>query len=173
MTFDEFETMLKQKAAEIKNGQAKLTQKLQAVALRFIDDNFRNQSWEGVPWEKISRTDGTILVHKAKLKNSFNGEQIVDGVRIYSNVPYAAVHNEGFDGQVSIPEHKRSRYAKTGKGKKKKLGTGTVKAHTRVMKIKQRQFAPTDSSPSPTLEKIANQTITEHFAEILNLKSKI
>lgn len=167
MDINDFDKMLKEKAEAVKAGSVKLTQKLQADALRFIDDNFRNQSWEGKPWEKIAR-DGTILVHTAHLKNSFNGEQRPGEVRIYSNVPYAAVHNEGFEGQVSIPAHKRSRYQKLKRGKKKKISTGEVQAHTRNMKIKQRQFAPTASSPSPTLEKIVNQTIKEHFGNILN-----
>jgi phage gpG-like protein len=168
MDFNEFDKMLKEKVAAIQAGSVKLTQKIAAEALRFIDDNFRNQSWEGKPWAAITRADGTILVDTARLKRSFNSDEKPGEVRIYSNVPYAAVHNEGFEGQVSIPAHKRSRYQKLKRGKKKKISTGEVRAHTRNMKIKQRQFAPTDSSPSPTLEKAINETIQDHFSEILN-----
>jgi phage gpG-like protein len=167
MNFDEFDKMLKAKAAEIKRQQGALLTKLSADGLRFVDDNFRNQSWEGKPWLGIAR-DGTILVHHGDLKRSFNDELKPNEVRIYSNVKYAAVHNEGFDGTQSVKAYKRGKYQRTGRGKKKKTGTGDVKAFTRHMKIKQRQFAPTDTSPSPTLEKKVNETITTHYSTILN-----
>lgn len=169
MTFDEFEKTLREQTTQIKQSEPKLTAKLAVVGRRFIDDNFRSQAWEGEPWEAVAR-GGTILVLPgggAHLKNSFNAQQQPGQVRIYSNVPYAAVHNEGFDGTQSVKAHKRSRYQKLKRGKKKKISTGEVKAHTRHMKIKQRQFAPTTGSPSPTLEAQVSQTITDHFSEIL------
>jgi phage gpG-like protein len=170
MNFDEFDKTLRAKAEAVKAGALKLSQKVAAEALRFVDDNFRNQSWEGTPWQAITRADGTILVDTARLKRSFNQDGTPGEVRIYSNVPYAAVHNEGFEGQVSIPAHKRSKYQKLKRGKKKKISTGEVRAHTRNANIKQRQFAPTATSPSPTLQKAVNETITEHFSEILDIR---
>lgn len=168
MNFDQFDKMIRDKATKIKAAQQSLLSKVGADGLRFVDDNFRAQSWEGKPWEKIVR-DGTILVSPGggALKRSFNDEQRPGEVRIYSNVPYAEVHNEGFNGQVAIPAHKRSQYKKTGRGKKKKVSTGLVKAHTRKMKIAQRQFAPTAASPSPTLQKQVNQTIQSHYQTLL------
>jgi len=166
MTIAEFDKLLRENAAEIKAREQELADAVEGDALRFIDDNFRNQGWEGIPWEDIQR-DGTILVDTATLKRSFNGDSVPGEVRIYTNVPYAGVHNEGFEGDVTIKEHKRSKYKKTGKGKKVKSATGNVKAHTRKMNIKQRQFAPTESSPSPTLEKEVSTTIENHFNDIL------
>lgn len=170
MTPQEFEAQMQKNAEEVKKQMQQLPALLAADALRFVDDNFRNQSWEGKPWKAIVR-NGTILVETARLKNSFNYETAPGEARIYTNVPYAAVHNEGFQGSVSIPAHKRSQYAKTGKGKKKKTSTGMVKAHSRKMNIAQRQFAPTSSSPSLTLQKQLNQTIETHFNDILKPKS--
>jgi phage gpG-like protein len=169
MNFDQFDQNMRDKAAKVKAAQQSLLSKVSADGLRFVDDNFRNQSWEGKPWKKIVR-DGTILVSSGggALKRSFNDELSPGEVRIYSNVSYAQVHNEGFDGQVAIPAHKRSQYKKTGRGKKKKTSTGMVKAHTRKMKIDQRQFAPTAASPSATLQQQVNQTIQTHFKDILN-----
>lgn len=171
MNFEQWDEDLQKRLKKAQEAQAKLPLLLAADALRFIDDNFRNQAWEGTPWKAITRTDGTILVDTAKLKNSFNYDAKAGEARIYTNVPYAAVHNDGFEGAVSVPAHKRSQYKKLAKGKKKKTSTGMVKAHSKKMKIDQRQFAPTEKSNSPTLEKTLNTTITTYFKDVLNPKS--
>jgi phage gpG-like protein len=167
MNFEQWDEELKKRLKKAQEAQAKLPAILAGDALRFIDDNFRQQAWEGEPWKGITRPDGTILVHTAKLKNSFNFDTAPGEARIYTNVPYAAVHNEGFSGSVNVPSHKRSKYKSTGKGKMKKTSSGMVKAHSKKMEIDQRQFAPTESSPSPTLEKQIANTIQQYFNHIL------
>lgn len=167
MNFEQWDEDLKKRLKKAEAAQAKLPAILAGDALRFIDDNFREQAWEGEPWKAITRPNGTILVDTAKLKNSFNFDTAPGEARIYTNVPYAAVHNNGFSGSVNVPSHKRSKFKKTGKGKMKKTSSGMVKAHSKKMEIDQRQFAPTDGSPSPTLQKKLNTTIENYFKDII------
>jgi phage gpG-like protein len=91
-------------------------------------------------------------------------------VTIGTDVPYAKAHNEGFRGIVNVKAHNRNRYTKTklGTGKFTKKGTermktvqhigstGQVKAHTRKVNIKKRQFM----GNSPYLEKQLARRLT-------------
>lgn len=156
--------------------------------LRFIDDNFRMQGWQGKSfqkWEPNARK-GTILVKNGHLRRGFNyGDAGFGAVRFYNNVKYAAVHNRGFDARVKVPEHKRARYAKskvfsvnefTKSGRRKsqtvtnKIGEGTVQAHSRHMKIRQRQFAPYEGSESPVLNKSITRELEREISKILTFK---
>jgi phage gpG-like protein len=169
MDFNEFNKQLLQKAQDAKKAMnQQLGPKVAAVALRFIDDNFRMQGWQNGalnPWVKGGK-DGTVLVKSGALKRSFNSEIKSGQVRIYTNVKYAAVHNEGFKGEVSVKAHKRSKFKKSG-AKKKRVSTGEVQAHTRQMDIPQRQFAPTAGSESESLNTQVKNTIESHLKHIL------
>jgi phage gpG-like protein len=138
-------------------------------SLRFINGNFRAQGWQGnafMPWKKIQRK-GTILVHKGRLRRGTKMSTMPGAVRIYNDVPYAAVHNSGFNGIVNIPEHKRVLTQKSkvgtgvfnanGKEKMKRVdvvsGIQTVKSHTLKMNIAKRQFMPTGITDSPVLQR--------------------
>lgn len=162
MDFSEFDKKLQAMARDAKSANGiPLSKEIEAAALRFVDDNFRSSSWEGVQWEKSS-DDGTPLIQSGALKRSFNGESTPQQVRIYTNVPYARVHNEGYKGTESVKAHTRGVYTKKGRGKKVKSGVQQVRAFTRQMNIRQRQFAPYEGHESPTLNKEVEQIITDH-----------
>src|SRR5579875_896124 len=90
--------------------------------LRFVDDNFRLQGWQGVtfrPWQPNKK--GTrILVKSGALRRGMNYQVQGDTVRFYNNIVYADIHNRG--GVVSrAPRSEtfvRNRYEK---GKRKGL----------------------------------------------------
>lgn len=159
---------IEQMSQKVKEGLPNLHLELAVVGLRFVDDNFRNQGWEGKTWKAVKR-GGTVLIDKGTLRRGFNSNMLPGGVEIYTNVPYAKVQNEGFKGSQSVRAHQRAKFKKTSKGKRKKISTGNVKSFTRETDIKQRQFAPTNSSPSPTLDKQVTETIENFFKPILNL----
>lgn len=166
MDIDDLINDLKAKAAKTAEEHKLLKLKVSGEVLRFVDDNFRNQAWEGKPWHKIDR-DGTILVDSGALRRSVNIDNSTPGdIRLYSNLEYAVVHNEGLEATVSVKEHTRSKY-KLKKGKGKKVSSTTVKAHQRKMNVKQRQFAPTQGSESPTLDKSITTIIETHLKTIL------
>jgi hypothetical protein len=97
-------------------------------------------------------------------------------------MPYAKVHNEGFKGEVTVKSHTRNRYSKakvgtgkfTQKGKERKKtvtfksGETTVKSHTRKVNIPQRQFIPTQDSPSPVLNNAITRELTKDLKKIIS-----
>ena len=167
------------------------------TALRFINGNFRAQGWQGttfVPWKK-NKSGGTTLVKTGHLRSAFYyisgpGEAILRNL-----LPYANIHNEG--GELHIPITKKMRkyfwamyYKEAGKGIKtrttkkgitstfqsidigKKANKWRAMALTKKeafdFKIEQRQFAPTDRSPSPVLENAVARKIEKALERILN-----
>lgn len=160
MTFDQF---IKHLQSIKPNALQDIVLKLESAALRFVDDNFRNQGWEGQAWQEST---GTILVKSGDLRRDFSSEVSPGQVKITNRLPYAIIHNKGFDGEVSIPQHNRAIYVKSGRNTKR-TGMITVKAHKRHMRVPKRQFAPYDGSPSPTLNRIVKNIVLTEFTKLL------
>lgn len=137
------------------------------ASLRFINGNFRAQGWQGRTFQrwKENARKGTILVLRGRLRRGTHYTISAGVARVYNSVPYAAVHNRGFNGTVSIKAHTRrnfearrvatGRLTKTGKTQMKTIHTvktmSQVAAHTRKMNIPKRQFMPNDINDSPVL----------------------
>ncbi len=137
------------------------------ISLRFIDGNFRSQGWQGAsfqPWQKNKR-NGTILVKTGLLRSATTFATSPGMVRVSNATPYAAAHNMGFHGTVSVRQHTRrlmttksvetGRLTKSGKMRLKTVHTlkniSFVKAHTRNMNLPKRQFMPGSMNDSPIL----------------------
>lgn len=164
MTPDQFAKELANKVDEVKKAIEKdIPLIVESVALRYVDDNFRNQGYEGDRWKD---SNGTILVKSGTLRRGFEGEATANQVKITNDVPYAAAHNEGFNGEVSVPEHQRAVFVKKG-AKKTKTGKVKVKAYKKKLKLPQRQMAPITSNDSPTLSKNINEAISNKINSIL------
>ncbi|MNF85492.1 hypothetical protein D3C84_678890 [compost metagenome] len=98
-----------------------------------------------------------------------------------NNQPYAKVHNEGFEGTVTVKSHTRNKYSKTKvgtgkftkKGKERtktmtaKSGESTVKAHSRKVKIPKRQFMPTNQNDSPVLNNAIQREVARDINKIM------
>ncbi len=165
MDFAEFNKAIQHKSEEIKKAIEKdLLLKIESEALRYVDDNFRNQGYEGTRWKE---SDGTILVKTSTLKRGFESEMINGAVKITNAVPYAKIHNEGSDIEVNVPAHTRNVF-KTSKGKKTKKGKVNVKAFKRNLKMPQRQFAPLTENDHPTLNKNIIKVVETTINHILN-----
>lgn len=149
-------------------------------ALRFIDGNFRKQSWEGVAWKRRKggkRNKGrALLIDKGILRRGTNFRTANGAVTVYNYVKYAKAHNNGFNGIVAIKAHKRrlfSKYKTTSLKTKKTSGTkqykgdAGVKAHNRQMRLPRRQFMPTIERPSPTLNKEIAREVKLQMLKIL------
>lgn len=160
--------------------------------LRFIDDNFRNQSWAGLPniaWQrrKGNRDSGrALLIKKGTLRRSFQAQTQVGQARIFTEVPYAKAHNEGLRETVNIPAHSRRKIrsakvqmihelTKSGKHKTKTVqiheGDIEVKSHTRQMNIKRRQFMPTTDRQSTVLTDEIKRQLRLDMSKILKGKN--
>ena len=136
---------------------------LGTVAVNYFKDSFRRQGWRNrslKAWdkranEKNKKNKGrSILVSSGRLRNSIHIIQATPQlIAVGTSVPYAAAHNEGFIGTVTVRAHTRSQTRKvredytTRKGNVRsrtfRQDTGKsfqVRAHTRQMNLPQRQF---------------------------------
>ena len=123
------------------------------TAVEYFQNTFRTKKFDGNPWAppRVPKRSGSLLVQSGALLNSIR-PVLISPERIViaagnEKVDYAQVHNEGFEGKVTVSAHKRVVKAK------KKIGvkgeeeqdsdenmTQNVKEHTRMMRIPQRQF---------------------------------
>ncbi|WP_234111763.1 hypothetical protein [Chryseobacterium sp. R2A-55] len=182
---EEFSKLIDKKASELRTyAETRFPSKAGNIALRFVNGNFRAQGFQGTTFKKWkpNKRGGTVLVKTGQLRaatffTSQNGQ-----VTIKNHMKYAKAHNEGFNGTVLVKSHSRNKYSKTqvGTGKfskagKERMRTMTMKsgemqvrAHTRKMKIAQRQFIPTENSRSPVLENAVLREVTRDIKQILN-----
>lgn len=117
------------------------------TATEYFKESFTRKAFDGNPWApgRPKRT-GSLLIDSGNLLNSIH-PAIVSPERVVisagnDKVTYAAVHNEGYTGPVSVPAHQRT---------VKRTGTTyNVRPHTRNVSIPQRQFIG-DSSELNTM----------------------
>lgn len=181
-------------AINLAEVQRALPPVLATVCVNFFKDSFRRQGWrdKGLQlWVKRKNNRGSsgrgILIKRGHLRNSIR-KLIATWklIEVGTDLPYAAVHNEGFNGTVQVRQHTRNQYEKkrttiTRKGiydiktrqeatrtKVDKVATGTkfnVRAHTRKMNIPQRQFM----GDSEMLNLKIDHTITKAVDTIFEL----
>lgn len=185
MSPEEFEQQLKVKQTALKNYVNNVfPTRAGDISIRFINGNFNAEGWQGKsfePWKAIKRK-GKILTKSGVLRRGTTFTASPGQAHVFNNVPYAAVHNNGFNGTVQIPAHER----RIMEAKKVPLSFGrailsgrrtktihtvksisTVKAHTRKMNIAKRQYMPTDMYNTPVLyESIRREIINNGFKKI-------
>lgn len=100
---------LKRKIAALEKVKTTLPTILANESVNFFKQSFRKQGWEdeGVqPWKPRKSTDKknkgkAILVQSGDLRNSITIESANWGkIRIVSQLPYSAIHNEGLNGKA-------------------------------------------------------------------------
>lgn len=184
MNPEEFSNLIRKKGAELKAyTESVFPSKAGNTSLRFVNGNFRAQGFQGASFKrwKPNKRKGTVLVKSGKLRaaNYFTSQS--GQATIKNQMPYAGVHNNGFKGTVNVKAHKRNQYGqtkvgtgkftKTGKERQKtmtmKTGEGKVKAHTRQVNIPQRQFMPTNQSPSPILDNAIKREVMRDINKIM------
>jgi phage virion morphogenesis protein len=110
---------------------------------RSVEKNFDE---EGRPPWRLSRralyTDDKTLTHTGRLRKSITYAAFNDRVEIGTNVRYAAVHQFGYSGTVSVGQHTRKVKTRDIKEGKKTIakGIGVVRSHQRKMNIPARPF---------------------------------
>lgn len=142
------------------------------TATEHFKDSFTKKAFDGNPWApaKVPRKNGSLLVDSGNLVNSIRPAYIGRDKVIISagndKVGYAQVHNEGYTGPMSVPQHTRKTTARTinvpeytRKGKSVAAhswaipgGNVSVKAHTRQVDIPQRQFMGESNELAETLK---------------------
>jgi phage gpG-like protein len=175
--------------------KAKLMTELEAVSTTHFVNSWRVQGWvdNGLhPWLEVQRRKpGTaaynsarksartraILVQSGALRRGFYTRiKRLDIIQIANSLPYAKVHNEGFEGTVSVKGHDRwmkskGDYAGTGvysvKTRKEKRVQlqykQSIKGHSRKMNIPQRQFMGHSVELQKKQEQVIDNTIKYCF----------
>lgn len=152
------------------------------TTLRFVDGNFRAQGFQGKRFERWpgNRRGGTILIQRSHLRRSTLAQTGRGSFRVYNYARYAAAHNRGFKGNVTVRSHTRrkftakrvgtGRFNKSGSERKKTIhevtGASTVKQHVRRMNVPKRQFMPETAQDSPVLNNAIKRNITNFLKEL-------
>lgn len=166
-------------------------------ALEWVDGNFRAQGYRDktlIPWRRTQAgqfvtfgSRSSILIKTGRLRRGNRMSVRNESVRIFNNVRYAGVHNEGFKGTVKVSAHVRrlrldgfikhgdkayaygaSMSLKTRRNLKNKkvLLDSNVRAHSRKMDIARRQFMPSQTRGS---EMLTNEVRTMTQKDIQNI----
>lgn len=143
------------------------------AAVSMVNQSFRDAGWRDgglKPWKKTKRQMGKgkgsqyLPLHSSRehLSRSTQYKKTGPGeVTISNPVPYASVHNDGFEGNVNVKAHKRT--ISKGKNKGNKY---SVRAFSRRMYIPQRQFMGESRELNEKIENIIRNTFK-------NIKVKI
>jgi phage gpG-like protein len=139
-------------------------------AVNFYKDSWRRQGYINNKVEKWAarKSEGkwgkspkkgkkksrAILVQSGDLRRSIRFQVSGNKIHVWTDVPYAQVHNEGLQvtGTQTVPSHTRRAHVRKGKAVK----ATTVKTHTKKMdfKMPKRQFMDVPGQHiSPFLEK--------------------
>jgi len=138
-----------------------MVREMAVEARNFFDESFTKKGFTDkalTPWKPVHDKDGNVkerpLVQSGALRRSIRTEVNGLSATIYTEIPYAQIHNEG--GPVRFTANVRTH---TRKGK-------PVKAHTRTVDhvMPQRQFM----GPSAALDQIHADIITSHLNKILH-----
>lgn len=95
--------IIAQKSRELARELNKLPREVKALGVQFFKSRFRAGGWYDrtfMPWKKRRRNgrgkqNRAILVQSGRLRNSIRGTVSGTDVTFGSDVPYAAVHNNG------------------------------------------------------------------------------
>jgi phage gpG-like protein len=153
---------IRQMAQAMQATARKLPRMLGTEIVRYSNQRFTEQGWDGKPWKDrknpLSKKNGgrAILIKSGRLRRGIRMTSVsFTSVTVGVNLPYAAAHNNGFKGIENVRAHQRKIKYKsqftdlsntdgTGKRGKKRVRTQVyqtdVKAHSRNMRMPQRQF---------------------------------
>lgn len=166
---------VEEKLMKIQQNLANTFRELPAIIgeeiVNYSLDAFENEAWDGKGWEKRKNptkwgkpddTERKLLVKTAKLKRSIRIAQIIEDKIIMSvggaDVPYARVHNDGFNGVVSQTVDGHLRRGKKGKIIRIKPFSRTINQH-----IPQRQFFGNSPFLKEKIKKIVMQEIFKNL----------
>jgi len=167
----------KQLEANINRTLLELPAQVGTAIVNWSKNRFRYQNWvDGgdFPWQPrkkgAKRNIGrAILINTGRLRRSIriiNASK--NSVTVGTDVPYAAAHNEGFDGIVSVSSHQRRRFGKvdvydiTNRTKRKVKGVtgiGVVGEFKRHMQMPRRRFLGESKNMNDVIERLITQEI--------------
>ena len=152
-----------------------MAQDVAVLAADVFDKNFETQSFFGEPWmpskyverENALKGKGRFPLQKTgKLRKSIRYGTAGNMIRFYSNMPYAAIHNEG--GIINHPGGTAYFYDKK-KGKpvwisnKNAYGKNYARTKPHAIEIPQRQFLGNHKLLEKMIEDLIEAEVMKHF----------
>ncbi len=162
-----------------------------------FDRNFERQAFFSEAWQRRkspTRPGGSILIDTGQLRRSISSRTTENSITFYSDLPYAAIHNDG--GEIKVtPKMKRffwyKYYEATGSFGRKKNGEKrndkrTVQLTTesefwrfmalmkvgKTIKIPRRRFLGTSPEVEQAVREIIEENITEYFNVEFDIRRK-
>ena len=159
-----------------------------------FDRNFERQAFFSDAWARRkspTRPSGTILVDTGTLRRSVKSRTTDDSITFYTDLPYAAIHNDG--GEIVVTEKMKrffwhKYYEATGSFGRKKNGERRNDKRTRqlsteadfwrfmalkragtTIRIPKRRFLGT----GPEVERIVREIIEDNLNEYFNMDFSI
>ena len=159
-----------------------------------FDRNFERQAFFNDAWARRkspTRPGGTILVDTGTLRRSIRSRTTDDSITFYTDLPYAAIHNDG--GEIVVTEKMKrffwhKYYETTGSFGRKKNGERRNDKRTRqlsteadfwrfmalkragtTIRIPRRRFLGT----GPEVERIVREIIEDNLNEYFNMDFSI
>lgn len=159
-----------------------------------FDKNFSRQAFFSEAWQRRKsplRPGGATLVDTGKLRRSIRSESTDESIRFFSDLPYAAIHNEG--GEIKVTARMKrffwaKYYSTVGSFGRKKNGQlrsdkRTIRLSTeaefwkamalmrvgKVIRIPKRQFL----GASPEVERAVREIIEENLEDYFNNEYKM
>lgn len=160
--------------------------------------NFERQAFFSEAWERRKspiRNEGrAILIDTGQLRRSISSRVTENSVIFYTDLPYAAIHNEG--GEIKVTKRMKGYfwhkyYEATGSFGRKKDGTlrrtkknarltteadfykwMALKKEGSTIKIPRRRFLGTSPEVEQAVREIIEENITEYFNIEFDIKRK-
>ena len=147
-------------------------------------ENFRRKAFFDRPWKprkesgwKSSRRKsqrGSLLLVTGKLRRSLKSQVTSSGVAFSSAMPYASMHNEGFDGQITVPQHMRKettslRLIKGKRGLKRqrvKVRAHRVRSFKRRLHVPERRFVGNHPKVEQLIHHIIDKQVELYRGEL-------
>lgn len=138
---------LKRLAAELRNRESAIMQRVATNTVNYSKQAFRKQGWDGKPWPKrapgaVRNKGRALLIDSGRMRNATRFKVSSDTAVIYNTTPYGASHNKGATLHPRVTAKMRGfawgMYKKTGQGKWK--GLALTQKQRLTVKIPQRKF---------------------------------
>jgi len=132
-------------------ARKRIPERIGQIMLRYVEKNFRNESYRGKSWKPRKRVRGSsgssaqnqgkpLLERTGKLKKSFKVREaswrvirVGSDRQVKGGINLAALHNEGVNGETATVRSYTRR---------SKDGSVRIRSHRRQINIPQRQFMP-------------------------------
>lgn len=138
-----------------------------------FDKNFERKAFFDKRWSqtKLPNRRGSLMMRSGKLRRSIKSRVQGDSIVFRSNMPYAALHNEG--GEIKVTSQMKkyfwAMYYKSSSGGKrmtqraKQFKAMALKKVGSTITIEQRQFI----GKHPEVEKAIEKIVSRNFSEAL------